>query len=330
MDNRFDYSEQNRTIAKILKLHYLENLNQAEVAKKLGLSAVKVNRLLKIARQAGMVEINIRLPYTTLYDLENQLLALTSLKEIIVTPSIDDLPNGDLSLVAQVAAKHLVSLIRPKENICLGGGRTLLEVINKIDYKRIPGVRILPAIGGIQRDDIRDVNSLSNRMAEHLGGEAMQFYAPAFAETEAERETIYQLTHVSKALELARQAGIAVSGIGTLQIDASIIQYCSLPYHLLSEMVKQRNGVGEILGYVINAQGEECIPEVSNLVIGISLKEMRKIPIRIGVAAGSHKAAAIAAVIKGGYYTNLVIDENAARGVLAILEKEQQTSIQTN
>ena len=330
MDNRYDYSEQNRIIAKILKLHYLENLSQAEVAQNLGLSAVKVNRLLKIARQSGMIEINIRLPYTNLFDLENQILSLSSLREIIVTPSIDDLPAGDLSLIAQVAAKHLVNLIRPKENICLGGGRTVFEVINKIDYQRIPGVRILPAIGGIQRDEKRDVNSLSNRMAERLGGEAMQFYAPAFAETEAERETIYQLTHVSKALELASQAGIGVFGIGTLQIDASIIQYCSLPYHQLSEMVKKSDGVGEILGYVINAQGEECIPEVSNLVIGISLKDLHKIPIRIGVAAGSHKAPAIAAVIKGGFYTNLVIDESAARGVLAILEKENHTSIQTN
>lgn len=330
MDNRYDYSEQNRIIAQILKLHYLESLSQAEVARKLGLSAVKVNRLLKIAHQSGMVEINIRLPYTTLFDLENQLLALSSLKEIIVTPSIDDLPNGDLSLIAQAAARHLVSLIRPKENICLGGGRTLFEVINKIDYQRIPGVRILPAIGGIQRDDKRDVNGLSNRMAERLGGEAIQFYAPAFAETEAERETIYQLTHVSKALELARQAGIGVFGIGTLQIDASIIQYCSLPYYQLSEKVKQRNGVGEIMGYVINAQGEECIPEVSNLVVGISLKEMRKIPIRVGVAAGSYKAPALAAVIRGDYFTNLVIDECAARGVLAILEKEHKTSIQIN
>jgi DNA-binding transcriptional regulator LsrR (DeoR family) len=79
MDNKYDYSEQNRTIAKILKVHYLENLNQAEVAKKHGLSAVKVNRLLKIARQLGMIEINIRLSYTTLYDLENQLLSLISL-----------------------------------------------------------------------------------------------------------------------------------------------------------------------------------------------------------------------------------------------------------
>jgi DNA-binding transcriptional regulator LsrR (DeoR family) len=322
MDSKFVYSEQNRTIAKILKLHYMENFSQAEVAHKLGLSPVKVTRLLKIARQAGMIEINIRLPYTNLYELETRLQAVSNLKEVIVTPSIDDLPDGDLSLISQAAASHLISQIRPKGSICLGGGRTLVESINKIDYQKIPGVRILPAIGGVQRDPKRDVNSLSNQLAERLGGEAIQFYAPAFAETEEERMTIYQLTHVIRALELARRASIGFFGIGTLQIDSSIIQYCSLPYNKLSEMVKKSNGVGEILGYVIDAQGNECIPEVSNLVIGISLKELFQIPVRIGVAAGSHKALSIAAVIRKNYFTNLVLDENAARGVLAILEKD--------
>jgi hypothetical protein len=34
-------------------------------------------------------------------------------------------------------------------------------------------------------------------------------------------------------------------------------------------------------------------------------------------------------VIRGDYFTNLVIDESAARGALAILEKDALTNMQT-
>jgi DNA-binding transcriptional regulator LsrR (DeoR family) len=167
------------------------------------------------------------------------------------------------------------------------------------------------------------MNTVAMRLAQKLGGEAINFYAPAFAETEEECATFFGLTHVVRVLEQARTARMGLFGVGSLQIDSSVIQYCSLPYHVLAELVRQRNGLGEILGYAIDSQGGDCIPELSRLVIGISLDYFRNIPIRIGAAIGAEKAPAIAAAIRGKYFTTLFIDENAARGVLKILEEEQ-------
>jgi DNA-binding transcriptional regulator LsrR (DeoR family) len=322
MVNGSDLSEQTRIIAKILNLYYMENCNQAAIAARLGLSAARVNRLLKTARQAGMVEINIRLPFRNLFDLENRLASVSGLEEVVVTPSIEDAQGGDLSMLAREAAGLLSSKIHPKERVCFGGGRTVSEIINYVAPRKISGVRIYPAIGGVQRDKDRDINSLATRLAQKLGGEAVQFYAPAFAETESERETFFCLTHVKKALEEARTAGVGLFGIGSLQIDSSIIQYCSIPYYKLAELVDQRNGVGEIIGYVIDSQGQDCIPELSKLVIGISLEEIRSIPVRIGAAAGSKKAPAIAAAIRGNFLTSLVVDESAAKQVLVILQEQ--------
>jgi DNA-binding transcriptional regulator LsrR (DeoR family) len=58
MENQFAYTEQNRILAKILRLYYVENRSQIEIARELGLSATKINRLVKAARQSGMVEVN--------------------------------------------------------------------------------------------------------------------------------------------------------------------------------------------------------------------------------------------------------------------------------
>jgi DNA-binding transcriptional regulator LsrR (DeoR family) len=318
MDKLFSYSDQNRLVAKILTLYYMENINQAEIARMLGLSPAKVNRMMKAARQTGMVEINIRLPFQNLIELETRICKITNLDDVVVTPSMDE-NGGDLTAFAQMAASYLVSKLKPKDSICIGGGRTLSEIINYLDSENSLGVRIYSAIGGIQRNLDLDVNGLATRMARRLGGEAFQFYAPTFAESTQERDTFFKLSNVIRALEQAREARVALFGIGALEINASIIQYSSLPYHKLSELVSRRNGVGEILGYVIDAEGNDCIPELSNQIVGINLDEAHRIPVRIGAAAGAAKAPAIAAAIKGNHFTSLVIDESAARQVLAII-----------
>lgn len=320
MQNGIGYTDQNRLIAKVLHLYYMFNLSQVEISKQLDLSTVRVNRIIKLARQEGMVEINLKLPFPNLPELESRILALSDLEDIIISPSIGNTPSQDLAQLAQVAGSSFVNLIRSNDMICVGGGRTILEIINFTDKQTIPGVKIVPAIGGVQDLNEGDVNSIATKLANKLGGESINFYAPAFAETEDECEMFFKLTHIKKVLEQAKSARIGLFGIGNLQIDSSIIQYCSLPYNILEDLVQKRGAIGEILIYAIDDQGMECIPELNRRVVGISLDDFRKIPIRIGAAIGSAKAPAIAAALLGNFFTHLYIDENAAKDVIKILE----------
>ena len=75
-------------ISRVLNLYYVDELTQAEVGKRLGLSTAKVNRLLQQARQQGMVEITIRTPLQHLYDLEDRLKAIFDIQEAVVIPRI--------------------------------------------------------------------------------------------------------------------------------------------------------------------------------------------------------------------------------------------------
>lgn len=320
MTTEFEYNEQISLIAKILNLYYNENYSQAQIATKLGLSTVKVNRLLKHARQRKMVEITVRLPFPNLVELETRLSKISNIKDLIVTPSLNNNPEGTLAILAQAAANHLVNQLRTYDRICIGGGVTLSKIVDDLKPEKISGIRIYPAIGGVQRNPNMDVNGLAAQMAQKLGGESIQFYAPNFAETEDERNTYMGLSHIMKTMEEAKSARIALLGIGALQIDSSFLQYCPIPYRRVAELVEQCKGVGEILGLVYNQDGCPCIPELNNLRIGISLHDLLDIPVRIGAACGAVKAPAIAAAIKGDYFTSLIIDENAAKQVLNILD----------
>ena len=51
-------------------------------------------------------------------------------------------------------------------------------------------------------------------------------------------------------------------------------------------------------------------------MIGLTLDEIRHIPERICVAGGGAKIEAIEAMLRGGYATTFVTDEDAASGLL--------------
>src|SRR5512147_2407058 len=84
-----DYSAL-RLINQVLYLYYFEGLNQADIAKRLDLSTIKVSRLLKQARDQGMVEIKIRTPLQAVFDLEHELQSAYKLSESVVVPQMSD------------------------------------------------------------------------------------------------------------------------------------------------------------------------------------------------------------------------------------------------
>ena len=77
-----------RLINTVLTLYYMEELTQADIAQRLGLSTAKVNRLLQQARELGYVNISIRTPFQQLFDLEARLKAVFGLQEAIVIPAV--------------------------------------------------------------------------------------------------------------------------------------------------------------------------------------------------------------------------------------------------
>ena len=107
-----------RLINTILTLYYVEELTQAEIAQRLGLSTAKVNRLLQQAREQGYVNITIRTPFQQLFDLEARLKAVFGLQEAIVIPAVGDSSRSLLNALGTVAAEF--SAGAPARRRCVG------------------------------------------------------------------------------------------------------------------------------------------------------------------------------------------------------------------
>jgi len=310
-------------ISRVLNLYYVDELTQAEVGRRLGLSTAKVNRLLQQARQQGMVEIIIHTPLQHVFELEYRLKAIFDIQEVVVIPRIAEDVNAHVHTLGRAGARYLLEHLRDGDIVALGGGTSVHAVVQSLESSRAYDVKVVPILGGVQGRATTDVNYLASQLAERLGGESYRLHAPAFVDTGEHRDMLLSLGPIKEILDIARQANIVLLGVGTVEPEESrFVEFTALSAEDMNRIAKTCGGVGEIGAYVYDTEGRPCAEEYAERVVGLSLRELECIPFIIGVAATAAKALPLYGALRGGYLHALITDEAAAQGVLQIFDRD--------
>ena len=311
-------------ISRVLNLYYVDGLTQAEVGRRLGLSTPKVNRLLQQARQQGMVEITIHTPLQHVLELERRLKAVFGIQEVVVIPRIADDVNDFARTLGRAGARYLVGYLRDGNTIALGGGAGVHAVVQALDPSRAYDLKVAPVLGGVQGRATTDVNYLVAQLAEKLGGQAYRLHAPAFVDTGEQRDMLLSVGPIKEILDIARQADIALLGVGTVEPEVSrFVEFTALSAEDMKQIAGTCGGVGEIGAHVYDIEGRPCAKEYAERVVGLSLQELERIPFVIGVAATAAKSLPLYGALRGGYLEALITDEAAAQGALEFFDREQ-------
>ena len=314
-----------RLINQVLTLYYVQELTQAEVGQRLGLSTTKVNRLLQQAREQGMVEVTIRTPFQYLFDLEARLKASFDISDAVVIPQIAEQRNAMVHTLGRAGANYLLGRLQDGDVVAIGGGTAVHAVVQALETRRSYDVKVVPCIGAVQGRVTTDVNHLATQLAARLGGEAYQLHAPAFVDTEKQREMLLSMGPIKEILDIARQATIALLGVGTVDYQTSrFVQFTALSAEDMKWIAESCGGVGEIAARIYDIKGQPCAMEYANRTVGLSLQELRNIPFVVGVAAAAVKTRPIYGALRGGYLDALITDEAAARGVLELSEHDSR------
>jgi DNA-binding transcriptional regulator LsrR (DeoR family) len=312
-----------RLINTVLTLYYVEGVTQSEIAKRLGFSTAKVNRLLLQAREEGYVNITIRTPFQQLFKIEERLKAIFRLQDVIVIPAVAESGSSPLNTLGIAAAEFLLEHLRDGDVIGVGGGSAVNAVAQAITPARSYNVEVVPLIGAVQGEITTDVNYLASQLAEKLEAKAYLLNAPAFVESKEHCETLKSMGPVKEILDIARRANIALVGVGMLDPNLSrFVRFTALTANEMNRIVDDCGGVGDLNAFVFNKEGQACAQDFADRVVGVSLTEIKNIPFRIGMAATAAKALPIYGALRGGYLHALITDETAARGVLSLFEQD--------
>src|SRR5687768_14796713 len=147
-NDQADDFERLRKIHRVLVMHYVEGLSQAEIAKRTGFSHPTVNRLVKEGHDRGYVQITVSSPLQPLFEIEQQLTAMSGLGEAIVTSSASDQEEVNLANAGKAAADFLLSKLKDGDTICVSGGQGVGAVVAALTPTRAYDVSVVPATGG--------------------------------------------------------------------------------------------------------------------------------------------------------------------------------------
>jgi DNA-binding transcriptional regulator LsrR (DeoR family) len=302
--------------AKVAKLYYEEDLTQREIAKKLGFSRVKIHRILRSARDSGIVKISIKPPENVSLDLENKLLTKYDLRDCVI---VQDYPPGEdlYRALNRGAASWLKDHLRPDSRIGLGLGRTLSHFPDVFEANGELGCTFTEIAGAVSDNSWGlNGNSIASRMAEICGGRAELFYAPTLVSNLALKEQLIQERSVKKALERARNCDIILQSVGP--VDSSALLYIQgfITENDLEDL-RAAGAVGDGLGCYYDIDGKIVPSPTEELMIGLHLTDLLETPWSVLIGGGSEKVDPIYGALKGKYFNVLITNQAAAEQLLA-------------
>ncbi|MFW5748214.1 MAG: sugar-binding transcriptional regulator [Chloroflexota bacterium] len=314
-------TDKHQLLADVATLYYRNNLTQAEIAEKLGVSRPSVSRLLREARDLGVVQITINAPVRRSRSLGERLKAASPVSEVHVITAGSRGYSQVVEALGVVAAQVLQRKLQDHMVLGISWNTGVYQVVRALQHARRMDVTVVQLTGSANNvNPLLDGPDLARWLADTLGGRYMYLPAPMVVPSAEVREALMQDRTIKHRLSMARGADLALLGIGSVIPPlCSMLQTGYITEEDLNE-ISALGGVGDILGTFYDQDGQPLDIPLRNRVVGLQLHELHDIGCVIGVAGGGEKAKAIAGALRGGYIDCLVTDDKAAQAIIDMID----------
>jgi len=308
------HAKRTTLLVQAARLYYDHGLNQERIALKLGISRPTVSRLLQSARDEGIVRIEIFDPLDRGTQIEDQLQEKFQLKKVIVVPIDND--QTIKQRLAEAAAILLDQLVTEGTTLGVSWGTTMQAVAVRLIKKTVKDMAVVQLNGGISRAeyDTHD-REIAQKTAANYDAIPFLLPLPAVVDSAQLKRAIVADKNISRTLELARNAEIAMFTVGSFGHDSVLVMADYFEPKEVDALLA-RGAVGDICSRILRQDGHICSSELDARTIGIELDELKKKPYSIAVAGGKGKLNAIRAALKGKWFNTLITDEWVANKLL--------------
>jgi lsr operon transcriptional repressor len=310
---------EHRLCARVARLYYESELTQEQIGERLGLSRMKVNRVLSLAARSGVVTFHIVDPDEPHQELQHRLQSTFGLKDAVVVS--EPAPERPLrSVLAAAAAAWLAGRLRTDLVVGLGLGRTVALLPETFAVARPIACRFIPLEGvGLSPDAGFAAYDVTSRLAEAAGGKAEIISAPTFVSSPIIRDALLAEPAVAASLRVARGAGLMIQSLGSVSSDALLLRHGTLSKSDLQQL-RKAGAVGDALGHFFDSDGVHIPWSTDDLHIGLTLEDLKACPTSAVVAGGEDKVLGIRAAIRGGFLNALITDSATASRLLEMAD----------
>lgn len=311
-----DQWDEERLMVKIAQMYYHENMSQSEISKRLGIYRTTISRILKKARENGIVTININSKFNYCYELEDELENGFGLRECIVVPENTGLEENGKKAVAKAGADFLKRIAKDGDNIGFAWGSTIAYLSDELRNCRPTSINVVPLVGG-PGNIVSDyhVNSIISKVAKAFNCKAHYLYAPAITEKKETKEAIINDSNFSSILKLWDRVNIAVLGIGSPTKSSNMIWMGFFENEDFTYLEKE-NVVGDICSRFYDINGRLIESDINDRTIAVELEKLRDMEYSIGIAESLEKVPAILGALRGRFINTLITTEQTAKLLL--------------
>jgi DNA-binding transcriptional regulator LsrR (DeoR family) len=305
-------------ILQAARLYYEEDLSQDQIASKLNTSRSNISRMLTSARRLGYVEIRIIAPTSRHDYIAQQLVDKLGVSDIqVIAPDRNDLA---LNAVGRAAAQTLQKNLRANQTIAISWGRGLEATVVNCRRDSIPGLKVTQLMGSMS-NVLTSVSAeeVGRTLARNLNADFLPFSAPVVVSNQRTRDSLMAEPSVSRVLDVARRADVALVGIGSAGSSSSEMLVNEFALSKGERETTFKSMAGDIAARFYNAQGKMLSAALDNRVIGLSLDEIKKIGRVIGVATGADKVLGVVGAARSRIVDHLIIDLSCANAILKYL-----------
>jgi DNA-binding transcriptional regulator LsrR (DeoR family) len=301
-------------LGKIGWHYYVDGLTQKQIGERLGLSRVKVLRLLQRARAEGVVEIRIAPDVRLNTELARNLEDRFHLREAIVTDPAEDLEA--LHAIGRAGAQFLERSLSDDLVLGIGMGRTVSSIISHMIPRRFNSVLVRTLAGAYEKPGVHsNAYNIAWRLADLLDATCEQLYCPLIVPDKTTRTALLQDQTLRELLGSVSGCDMVLVGLGALDSDSPLIRLGYVSQNQLG-LLRASGAVGEILGRFYDHEGTALRTEFDERTLGITLDELCQIPTVVALAYGPNKVSPMLGALRTGCVDVLITDRWTAEAVL--------------
>ncbi len=309
------YSE--RQVVKIAMLYYLKDLDQDEIAHRLGLSRQSVSRHLQRARNLGIVQFKINSPTeVTFAEQELELETAFGLKAAVIAPvnlNVDDLIK---EAIGEYAAAFVEQSVADGDVLGVSWSSTVYACAKNLKNTGVKDLTICQLNGSM---DVGDFSTRAEFIISNIStlfkARISTLPAPMLVDSSDILKSIIADTRIRNSFDIAQRATVGIFGIGSINQESSLYQTGYMNPQILDEL-RARKAVGDIAGHFFDARGEICDQHLESRTLAVPKSSFREMRLSIALAGGAQKLEAIEGALAGKWCNVLVTDEITAQSLI--------------
>jgi len=306
--------DEEQIVSRVAWLYYHEDLTQAEIGERLGLTRLRVNRLLQSGREQGLVQVVINTPFKSCVALEERLVREFGLARALVVPSPER--TGRLyDSIGRPAWDYVSQALRDGQALGVGWGNTIRAALTGVARRNFQDISITSLYGGVPQSPVNPFDSTAMFARIFQAKVCNYVAAPMFVSSSQVRDTLAGQDPFSIYYQEAVQVDMIFTAVGDMSPQATNLILRGVERERWDSMIGA-GAVGEFLGRFLDARGDPLDHEVNRCSMSPDFDRLCSVGHIVLVSGGLAKVPILRAVLARRYAHIFITDQQTAEYLL--------------